>query len=50
VSLKTELEDVKITLPGDMDLGDALGDIKATCVCKNITVTNGEEFKVEINN
>jgi valyl-tRNA synthetase len=48
VSLKTELENVKITLPGDMDLGDALGDIQATCVCKNITIENGDELKVEI--
>ena len=48
VSLKTELENVVITLPGDMDLGDALGDIKATCVCKNITINSGDALKVEI--
>lgn len=42
LSLKTEIENVKVTVPNSVVLGDALIDIKATCACKNIEVISGD--------
>lgn len=49
LSLKTEINDVEITLPKNIVLGDALDDVKATCTCKNITIKDGDNLTVVIN-
>lgn len=42
LSLKAEIEKVRLYLPKEMELGDALEDIKATCSCKEIEIIEGE--------
>ncbi len=48
LSMKAELGAVEVTLPEVVDLGDALGDIKATCTCGDITLKAGGEFSVKV--
>jgi len=48
VSLKAEIENVTITLPENINLRDALEDIKATCACKNVTIVSGDKLDVVI--
>lgn len=50
LSLKAEIDNVDIALPDNIDLGDSLEDIKATCSCNNISVIQGKELKVIVNN
>ncbi len=46
LSLKEEIDSVLVQLEKDLDFGDAMDDIKATCSCKNIEVSSGDSFKV----
>lgn len=48
VSLKTELTKVALVLPGEMELSNALEDIKATCSVKEFVITRGENLEVEV--
>lgn len=48
LSLKAEIPNVEITLPGNMELGDAWEDIKAACTCSRVSVVRGEELKAVV--
>lgn len=48
LSLKTEIANVAITLPKNIELGDSIDDIKATCSCNNISTASGTEWKVVV--
>ena len=48
LSLKEELNSVQVVLKEEMIFGDAIEDIKATCSCKNITITCGDSFAVVV--
>lgn len=47
-SLKTEIENVYLKLPKEIDLGKTIEDIKTTCVCKNINIVEGDELQIEV--
>lgn len=49
LSLKTEIARVGVTLPEGLTLGDSLDDIKATCSCQDIVISDGEIFEVKVN-
>lgn len=48
LSLKAEIASVEVILQNELNLGDSLEDIKATCSCKEIIITNGENFEVKV--
>lgn len=48
ISLKTELPLVKLVIPQDIKLGDALDDIITTCSCNDIEVSHGETLSVVV--
>lgn len=47
LSLKTELKNVYITVPDEVDIGAAISDIKATCSCVNIWMRVGNAINIE---
>lgn len=48
LSLKEEVDSVKVILEKELVFGDAIDDIKATCCCKNIVVSLGDSFTVTV--
>lgn len=48
LSLKEELGSVSIQVEKEIDFGDAIDDIKATCSCKSIVIRNGDSFVVTV--
>lgn len=48
LSLKEDIASVKVQLEKELAFGDAIEDIKATCSCKNITLTLGDLFAVTV--
>lgn len=48
LSLKEELDTVKIQLDKELDFKDSIDDIKATCSCRNIVVSFGDTFMVTV--
>lgn len=48
MSLKDELKEVSVQLEINMNLRDAIEDIKSTCSCRKIIVTTGKDFKVTV--
>lgn len=50
LSLKEEIAAAEVILHKELDLGEALDDIKATCSCKEIVILKGAEFEVKVKN
>jgi valyl-tRNA synthetase len=48
LSLKHEIGRANVELTDMIEVGDVEQDIKATCSCKVVSFTKGEEFKVEV--
>ena len=48
ISLKTELQHVRLVLQQDVELGDALDDIVTTCSCKHIEVSHGKDLFISV--
>ena len=48
LSLKAEIASVDVTLPTGVMLKESIEDIEASCSCKEVVVSEGLEFKVEI--
>lgn len=48
LSLKAEIASAEVILQNELNLGDSLEDIKATCSCKEIVITSGENFEVKV--
>ena len=48
LSLKAEIARAEVILQNELNLGDSLEDIKATCSCKEIVITGGENFEVKV--
>ena len=46
LSLKETIKNAVIVLDKDIEFGDSLDDIKATCSCENISIEKGEAFEV----